>query len=295
MKLVTLIASHIDCRKRLQMFIKMLSTINEQIDYYDDINVRISLSKDPDISIEEIRFLVNKLAKNNFIIYYQDIQKSQFEHYKFLVEQINDPDDNNTWILFSDDDDEWAPNRLGAYHHMINSIPASYKSSTMSICYADNSNNSDNSDNSDSGLYVGPYTNYCIKLKYLSIFIAYLTPEQLKHKYCDCYLIKFIKEYGATKLRKGFSNSNDTLYYWNTEVMYCEPKSTTFHDAILNYLDLYLAQSSKPTAKEWLTFSKECFKNKELTTEQNRELVKTYLDIYDHHIFHSKNLPKYID
>jgi hypothetical protein len=297
MKLITLIASHINCRKRLQFFIKLLGTINNQIDYFDDIDVRISLSYDINIDKNEIDFLLDKINKYNFKFYFQNQKLSQFEHYKFLVSELDTFDENNTWILFSDDDDEWSDNRLAAYHHMLNYIPLEDYDKTTSICYT-------NKKNKTGSTYIGSYVDYCVRLKYLKIFFKYSTDEQLKHKFCDCCFVKFICTYGRGILKCGFCATDDTLYYWkqrpeDPNYITSNNKKLNLKESLANNLDLYMAQYSNQTVKDWIKFcdvyTNNKISNNEISEEMKKYIVKLYLDNYLNHIFNSKNIPVYLD
>ncbi|XWV24525.1 hypothetical protein QJ856_gp1266 [Tupanvirus deep ocean] len=292
MKLITLIASHIDNRKRLQHFIKLLGTINNQVDYFDDIDVRISLSHDKNINRDEMNFLLEKINKNNFKFHFHDKQLYQFEHYKFLVNELNQFDDENTWIIFSDDDDEWADNRLAAYHHMINYISTSEYEKTTSICYS-------NDKTKTIGNYTGSYIDYCVKLKYLKVFMENVTNEQLQHKFCDCYFVKFLCTYGLGVLKRAFCATDDNLYYWiqhEDDPEYSEKyKSMKLKESLENNLDLYIAQYSNPTATDWIKFCDVYTNNKitngEISPEMKKFIIKIYLEKFQNHIFNSKYLP----
>ena len=293
MELITLIACHIDCTQKLTYFLKLLTSINNQIDYFETIDVRISISyNNKQISIDEIMYLTDIMNKNNFKFVFQENLLSRFEHYKFLTNELISENKNleNTWILFSNDDDEWANNRLGAYHCMIKCIPPADYQLTLSLCYTDKETMGENQ------TYLGYYTDYCIKLKYLQIFIDHLTDEQLVHKFCDCYFVKFINSYGHNILRRAFCSTDDTLYEKIDHPDYEKPTSCVFEECIVSNLDLYIAKYYKPTAKNWLKFC-EAYSSKvnngELSEETKIFVVKLYLDKYIDHLFADKHLPDY--
>lgn len=301
MKLITLIASHIDSNKRLHNFIKLLESINNQIDYYDELCVHISLSYDENINKNETVALLSIINKNHFDIYYQDISLKQFEHYKFLMDKIIECDENNTWILFSDDDDEWAENRLAAYHYMINCIPTENYDITTNICYT-------NESNKIASTYVGIYVDYCVKLKYLKIFFKSLTENQIKHKYCDCYLVKFLCNYGLNKLKRAFCATNNILYNWikhsEKDLDYSKKNKINdwndwndWKDNLVNNLDLYIAQYSKSNIKDWINFCDiYCnykISNGEFSEDVKKYIIKLYLENFENHIFNDKYLPIY--
>lgn len=294
MELITLIASHIDCTEKLAYFMKLLTSINNQIDYDNVMDVRISLSLGENISIDELKFLVNAINKNNFKFYFQESSMSQFEHYKYLTNTLSDKDNTTTWILFSNDDDEWADNRLVAYHHMINCLTIDEYKLTSTICYADK----ECIGTSSNDKFIGNYTNYCIKLKYLELFFNHTSDSQLKHEYCDYYFVKFMNLYGSGKLKRAFSSTDDVLYQPIEHDNYVKEDAITLNECIKSNLDLYMAIYHKPMAKSWLKFCCKCLldaNNIELSTEAKLFAIKLYLDIYQGHLFADKNLPVYCD
>lgn len=291
MRLITFIASHIDSTKRLNNFIKLVASINGQIDYFDEIEVIISMSHDNSVSREEINFLFNSANKKNFKIHYHDNVLRQFEHYKFLSNEYAELDENETWILFSDDDDKWSENRLAAYHYMINCVGEKKDEYdlTTSICYTSQKNKPDTN-------YVGSYIDYCVKFKYLKIFFANASEQQLKHKFCDCYFVKFLCTYGSGKLKRAFCATDDILYDWIKREEKNEPK-INLKNALTKNLDLFIAQYTKPTAQKWIKFcdmySKNKISNNEVPDELKRYIIILYMNNYQDHIFADKHIPVY--
>lgn len=304
MELITLIASHINCTEKLAYFMKLLTGINNQIDY-DTMDIRISLSYGENISLDELKYVVNAINKNNFKFYFQESFMSQFEHYKYLTNTITDKNNTTTWILFSNDDDEWADNRLAAYHHMINCLPNNDYELTSTICYADTESIKTRESMSDSpgqGIsndkFIGNYTNYCIKLKYLEIFFKHATDSQLNHEYCDYYFVKFMNLYGSGKLKRAFSSTDDVLYESINHDNYVKSDAISLDECIMDNLNLYMAIYHKPKAKSWLKFCIKCLldaNNIELSTKTKLFAIKLYLDKYQDHLFADKNLPVYCD
>lgn len=295
MHLIALIASHIDSEKRLHFFLKLMSSINKQIDYFEKIDVRVSLSYEPTIDKQQMQFLIESANINKFEFYYQDTKYRQFEHYKFLVDSLGAYDENTTWIIFSDDDDEWSDNRLAAYHHMINYITEDTYDKTTSICYT-------NQKNKTNSTYIGSYVDYCVKLKYLKIFFEHATKEQLQHKFCDCYFVKYICTYGKGLLKRAFCATDETLYHWaqhaKSDPEYSpESKPLSLKDSLVNNLDLYMAQYSNQNAKDWVLFcdvyTNNKISNKEIPINIKKFIIKIYLDKFENHIFNTKNLPVY--
>ena len=168
---------------------------------------------------------------------------------------------------------------------------------TSSVCYTDKAT----ADKCGSVInYLGSYTDYCVKLKYLEIFFKGATTKQLKHNFCDCYFVKFICTYGLGILKRAFCSTDDILYFWNQHKdipEYKKNESMDLKSSLENNLDLYMAQYSKPIAKNWIKF---CYiymdnkiSNNDITPDVKEFIVKLYLDKYQNHIFHDKYLPIY--
>jgi len=270
-KIVVLIGIHIETRKQLQLLMRLLTSIKNQIDYFGELNVQISLSHDQTILVDEIKFLMKVTTDNQYQVFYQENLMTVFEHYKFLISSISD---EKTWIVLTDNNAIWANNRLAVYHYMINSLPKN--ESTFSVSYTPTN-------------IKARYVDCSIKISDAKLFFDSASEEQLKHKFCEYYFLKFIIEHKSNILKSGHATSDEELYELQPIP---EPTQTlAFDDAIIVLLDLYIATSTKPTAKEWIQLTKEYFDNK-LTTDQIKHLITTYLNSYNTHIYNSNNLPK---
>ena len=285
MKIVILIASHISSKKRCDHFVRLLESINNQTNYSNKMDVQISLSLDPNISPKELTNLLNIIEQNQFKVYLQDHQLSQFEHYKFLVNQLEDLD---TWILFSDDDDKWASDRILTYELIINNLTTEQNNKITSICCVPESENSINN-----------YVSYCVKLPYCKIFFDHATDVQIKHKFCDCYFVKFIRTYGSGNLGHLVCKLKREIYIWmdhnQTDPEYpthCrlnENDITNFEEAVVNMFDYFMAgQSKSNTMIDWMSFCGAYYKNG--TIGMRRNVIQYHLDNYENHIFHDKHI-----
>lgn len=305
MRLINMIASHLDCKERLSNFIKLLENIKQQVDFFEKIELLVSISHYQSINREVLMKALSIMTQNfSFQFYYHDQQMSQFQHYQYLLkilpiylqqDELSDQTLEETWILFSDDDDEWAENRLAIYYYLIHSIHEEELGITTSVCYTHQKERKASN-------YIGRYTDYCVKLKYFKIFIDHATEEQLKHRYCQCYFVKFLCCYGEGQLKRGFCSMDVVLYHKNEKKNHkvkSKPKKYFEWKKILeNNLDLYMAQYQKQNAKDWIKFcdvnSDHKITQGEIKTETVRELIRLYLDKYENHIFNSKHLPVYL-
>ncbi len=199
---------------------------------------------------------------------------------------------DNTWILFSDDDDEWHESRLSAYHYMINDIPSQDLEYTSCVCYT-------HTEPKNSEKYIGSYTDYAVKLKFVKKFFEATNHKHWQHKFCDCFFVKFICTYGNGVLKRAFCSTPEILYHWIKN----NSLSTTTSNLDLNqdYLDLYMAQYSNNNTRDWLVFFEtyylksdpESKPTQSLTLDKKRDLIKFFLDNYTQSIFNDSIIPKF--
>lgn len=281
MKIIPLIASHLDSKDRLNYFIKLIDIIKNQIDYFEKIDLHVSLSYEPIISEKILVTLLSIINQHNFIFTIQEKKMSQFMHYKYLISNCKDMDDNNTWILFSDDDDEWSENRLAIYQHLIENIE---DDNTMAVCYTTGNQNE----------YFGSYVDYCIKLKYVKIFFEYAHDEQLNSKFCDSFFIKFLLTYAYNhKLKIGYCHNDTILYTWiHHDYEKKNDEHNNLEKILKNNLDLYMSQYNNNTIDGWLNFNKIYSDNKidEINDKIKEYMIKIFNDNYQNHIFNIKNI-----
>ncbi len=295
MKIITFIASHLDCKERLSNFLQLIDNIKEQIDYYEKIELSASISHGNFISKQELLHVLGLTNQYNFKYYVHEEKQSQFMHYKFLTSTLHYNDDENTWILFSDDDDEWANNRLGIYQYLLENINNDDYHLTTSICYA--------SKNVPMINYIGTYVDYCVKLKYLKIFFDNTHEQQLNNKYCDSYFVKYIRYYGKGILKIAYCTDDTILYNWtkhnyyeydnNIENIEINKKliesnlikktinsNEDWKTLILNDLDLFMAQYYVQNVKEWMNFCNIYSDGKIYNNQISKEIIKQIIKIF---------------
>lgn len=263
MYIITIIAANIDCKDKLTNFLKLLKIINEQV--YSGFDVLISLSYQ-NMDLDEIKFLVSSFNQHNFKFFYQDNLMSQFNHYKLLLDTINEPD---TWILFSEPDDWWADNRVGAFYSMISNIPLNDYEQTSAVYYK-----------CEPTLCI---YDYCVKITYLKSFFTGATDEQLANEFCDYYFLKFLNH---IPMYQAISEGTDKLYEKLNHGYHTDEADAK--TCIRSILDLYFALTTKHLAKFWLDFCSDVFKEKnnyELSKELKVYAVQLFLDTYHNHIF----------
>ena len=105
-----------DSDERLSRFRKMLRSMKEQ---HLQVPLFISISMDPPFE-NSIQDIVEKYSMFTFFI--QNDKRSQFEHYSFLAETISSYDIENTWCIFTDDDDFSHPSRTSVFNDHLHNV-----------------------------------------------------------------------------------------------------------------------------------------------------------------------------
>ena len=100
--ILTFCASHLSSEKRVAFLVNAINSIMNQKHKtclfvsvsYENSELGISLKK-------KVRYPQDNLK----IFFHADTKLSQFEHYDFLVQQIDPLFINRKWVMFMDDDD----------------------------------------------------------------------------------------------------------------------------------------------------------------------------------------------
>lgn len=184
-------ASHINSYERINYLLFMINSILEQ-KMKTPLYLSISYIKEvePHIKILDYKYKNNKLIK----IFIHEEKKSQFEHYNFLLQQIDNLFLNNTWCLFTDDDDYNHPNRSLEYYKILNSkiitkdIHYIFNQHTLKIDDL-NINNFNLNKYQQKGSISCEYIVFCLKLSFLKKFCSILHIEnKLNTHMCDVVL-----------------------------------------------------------------------------------------------------------
>ncbi|AYV85331.1 MAG: hypothetical protein Satyrvirus11_13 [Satyrvirus sp.] len=233
-KLICLLASHLNCIERSTHFDELLDIINNQS--CEEKNIYISLSHDFNINIVNI---LKKIKTYGFNLLYSKEKLSQFQHYKNIMDNLTIDDEINTWILFSDDDDIWSIHRLMNFYYPLTTLEIPDICSYIKIVpHAKLSNNKIIDITEDN------YVNYCVRFKYLKLFFYNVNDDILMHRYCDVFFVSFMCGYGARILNHVILQVDYPVYIWR-EVDYdrnCSPNYDDIHLRILNILDLFIAR-----------------------------------------------------
>jgi len=261
--LLGLCASHINSEKRVPYVVKMLKSVAAQTTSLEGFYMRVSYGLPTD-KLLEVRRAVRKAFKGcKGSLYEVKGSFTQFEHYKLLLERVVterklNPKEAKEWVIFSDDDDIWHPDRVTLYKHNLKPS-LSERPNTRALRLWSRSQTRRNSS--------GDYVDYTIPLWLFNEFITRVTPQVISHKFCDVLLTSFI-------LQTAFDGEEllladvtvVTVPYQQTEgggyEHVTDQKSFKVEVLVKNNLDLFLAESlqfvaSHCNVENWLRYQVE--------------------------------------
>lgn len=135
MHLVCLVGSVITCKRRLKYFELMLDSVRAQIQKPDGFFLSIYI--EPSLGNVDLIHLTRDIP--NVRILKNKTPKLQFVHFQIMFNKLDEyfPCDQKTqesFILFSDDDDLWHPERVYAYKQTWNHMKDEHRAITSSLC-----------------------------------------------------------------------------------------------------------------------------------------------------------------
>lgn len=198
MDIVTFCASHISTAERIPLLDNAIQSVLDQ-NYKVCLFISISYESKDILTMLESTIL-SKYANNAYIkMFVQRTQMSQFEHYKFLINQIDPLFYNRTWVMFMDDDDYSKQSRSTWFH-----IYSKYKARNCKsiynpyiLFYCNDNNNIPTHSSCLKKLYTGEsntrvvssreYIVYCVRLNVLNKFVCVMQQHNvLNTPLCDC-------------------------------------------------------------------------------------------------------------
>ena len=144
--IICAIASHITNENRISFFENCLSSILEQNLFPSSIYISWSCAPQYFFKIQKLLTFftqtIQQQNKNiNVYIFHQPTSLFQFMHYKFIQNKLMDISfDTSTYLIFSDDDDVWHPNRVQEFELAIENFPgfAIYGTRGATFIHSDN-------------------------------------------------------------------------------------------------------------------------------------------------------------
>jgi hypothetical protein len=216
MNYAVLIASHISYDNQIELLRKAIKSVKNQ-DYKDgNIDIFLSISFENNKYREE--FDNSIISDECFYCYKQDDKTYQLEHLRHLNKIItNEYKNKYEWLLFLDDDDEYANDRISTFNKKQNEILIRdieeyfntfiYYEEAKCILQKENGDESDVLD-------CLIYWCYCIKPIAFNIFFKISSFDSTNNKYGD-FLLKcyFEKVFGLNP----DATIDDGYYMYNTD------------------------------------------------------------------------------
>ena len=205
--MVCLCASHMNTLGRWERFMQMLTSWKEQT---WELPLIVSMSFE-----ESVEGVIKLPEMEGLTIIRQRRKTSQFEHYKVLAE-LDWGDE--TWVMFTDDDDLWHEARAEAYVTMLQECrkrgvrPAYVVSKTIVATEEDDPPGLETAedvtvlfergvisqevfDKKDVGrMESGNYVEYGVSIQTLRGFLQGVHRELLEHKFCDLAFTRYLRE-----------------------------------------------------------------------------------------------------
>lgn len=204
-------ASHVASVPRLKALKEMVASWRGQV---FELPLRLSVSCEPAMAPLTSRVIERLLAEHGdhglSVVYVGEARKSQFEHYRDLahVAHVAHAERTTDWVMFSDDDDVWHPQR--SLHVMVGierveSVDEASKVLSVRVGGAVNGELSktsdvatvdramDNGEMKPMGESHDEYWMFACRLTTLLDFVDRADDKLLKSLYCDMYLVRYFR------------------------------------------------------------------------------------------------------
>ena len=196
-KIICLCGVHINEEKDYELLLKMLESWKNQ---YLPIELYLSLSVNDNLKLN-----YEELKHDNLNLFINDGSLSQFEHYKFIVSNMEKK--NGCWVIFTNYNDVWEMNRSCAFNCLINLYNTlKFKDNKKPLYLKYDGEKS----------YDINHNSFCCSLENFENFIFNIDDELLKNKMCGLYFIKYLNLNEDTHLvlpnKDIFGNIIKTVY-----------------------------------------------------------------------------------
>jgi hypothetical protein len=273
--LVCLCASHLGTTSRSTKLLHLLSSVRErQTTLPARIHISVSLDEKKlgEKETTTIREALNKELKRwsgRLHVYAHKKQKSQFEHYAWLVAHAKL--DDAGWVIFTDDDDTWHDDRVYEFDKLF-TLPKSYTDRINAFrCLWKTTAEKD-----AATTHRGNYVEYAMPVMIVKAFFRGATEGMLQHPFCDVFFLQFV--WACRSGQVAISLTQDEMYDWKEDgedhVCKSGPKGTLTSDpdrapetlvflqaAAERHLALFLAETSlrkkEPSTDDFIDFVKQ--------------------------------------
>ncbi|CAE8584751.1 unnamed protein product, partial [Polarella glacialis] len=234
-RLAGLLSSHVGDRKRLIRLQNCLESVAEQTEKLDAFFVVWSA---PDTLAPEVESMLNdlgkKLAPSPLHWLRQTNRTSQFYDLRWIYNELVSREPKGTWLIFSDDDDLWGPERVRLYLEVINENCR--QPGVTGVCATHKVRPTSRSKvaqkvaevfqhlESGSAAHCGgvhveeEFFDFAVPAESLGNFFNTCNDETLLHPFCDLRFSRFIQEYYENGRVMYFptDKTNPWVYYYST-------------------------------------------------------------------------------
>lgn len=285
-KLIALCASHINTFARLKCFEYMVESWNAQ---QTPVLLFISMSYEQSLKnvvhhivntyMERYEYLIVKMFDQHF---------SQFEHYKYLSFLSRKFVTDDCWVMFTDDDDIWHPQRSEYYDEAAyrfesdqNLVRCSYYACQTKNKSLDKLFTYESVKNSDILYDKGnpEYFQYSLRLSKLIQFVSECSTDLLKNKYCDVLFVKFMTT--KTVVYEWVVLKENWMYLvrWNLKIGHVCSKihlPNNFKSIISNFSENLI--DNKVIKNIFHIVQQECMRN--VSTPKINNIIESYANVH---------------
>jgi hypothetical protein len=283
-QLICLIASHVNSLKRIERVLTLFSSIKKQSQMPTRTIMSMSSSLDKENSTA-IQSVLEAAKEASVEVIQQAHALKQFEHYDFLTNLLKDYSDN-TWILFSDDDDIWHEDRIASYQQAISTVDEKCMTVKSLVCKRNDKIMKLAID------VLNCYVNYATRLSRLRLFMSGTSLQVKRHASCDLLFARFmalrvpITGFTTKEGNWMYDWTNDQSYQHNTQLADMKFDDTLTFDegykVMINELDYFMARSDKQDVDCWLSHMMRYYK-RIYGTNMNEIILAFMRSIYDTH------------
>ncbi len=203
--MLALCASHVSSVPRLKALTEMVASWRGQL---GEVPLRLSVSCEPSLARLTERVVERLMAEHGahglLVEFVGTERRSQFEHYRELAR--SSPRREGTWVMFSDDDDIWHPQR--SMHVKLGAERAASDGGMLSLRVGGavagelaRGTAEEVERAMESGAMAAlegtgkddEYWMYACRLTTLLDFVQRAGEKLIKSEYCDMYLVKYLR------------------------------------------------------------------------------------------------------
>mmetsp|Transcript_4499 Transcript_4499/g.17079 ORF Transcript_4499/g.17079 Transcript_4499/m.17079 type:complete len:459 (-) Transcript_4499:8-1384(-) len=234
-RLVGTLSSHIGDRQRLARLDQCLRSIEQQTEHLAGF---FAVWSAPEPLVPAVRELFERLERVLPRTVVRSLQQtrrtSQFYDLRWLHDELLSREPAGTWLLFTDDDDLWGPERVRSYRNVVKSHAHSVGVTAVCATHKVRPSNRGNVaqtveevfqhlQSGDAkhcgGVHIEEeFFDFACPLESLGAFFRLCNEETLLHPFADLRFTRFLSEYfeGGRVMYFPTDNADSWVYYYST-------------------------------------------------------------------------------